>query len=239
MFLWAFLGAGLWVNAKAESAVTPNISVSGTAVTEVRPDQMNWSIEVRNTGLELAKVADKHATVTSAVLTLLKQLGVEDKNLQTTEVELGRNVVYRNNESVEEGYFASTMVSFTLTNMAGYKEVWLKLANQSGVSVKGVTLDHSKRIELTKETRIKALHAAREKAIAMAGALDTKVGEVLTISEDIFAGLGRANNMSFNNVAQTVQRTEEADEGGGSMAPGRIPIRVKVNVTFRLLNEGK
>ncbi|MDB6139404.1 MAG: hypothetical protein JWO94_2476, partial [Verrucomicrobiaceae bacterium] len=219
----------------AEATNLPLIAVTGTAVTEVKPDVLNWAIEVKNIGPELAKVADKHAAAATALLDSLRELGIEDKNIQTTQVELGPNRIYRNGEQEQEGYFATTSVTFKTTNLAKYKEVWLRLAAQTGVSVQSVAFDHSRRIEITKETRIKALHAAQEKAAAMAEALDAKAGEVMSIAEDQYQFMAFAAN-SNNAVSDPAQRL--GDEGG-AIAAGTIPIKVRVNVSFRLLNGAK
>ena len=235
-----FLAISSLVKAEVLPPGTPLISVTGTAITEVKPDQLLWSIEVRNTGPDLPKVADRHSALASTVFSVLKQLGIEDKNVQTTDVELGPNRVYRHNETVDEGYYAATSVSFKLTDLARYRDVWLRLANLGNVSVKRVTFDHSKRIDITRETRTKALHAAKDKAIAMAEALDAKVGEVLSITEEpVQSGAWIGNNTYANGVQAVQQPAGDADTGGGSVAPGIIPVRVRVVVAFRLLNGGK
>ncbi len=240
LFLGVFLASILPAGAQDPAIITPHITVTGTVTTEVKPDQLNWTAEVRNTGPDVAKVADKHSAATGALLTLLKQQGIEDKHVQTTQVELGPNMVYRHNESVQEGYYAATTVSFKLTDMARYKDLWIKLASQGGVSVKGVNFDHSKRVEITKETRIKALRAAKEKAVDMAAALDAKVGTVLAISEDPFQhSLLYANNSPSNSVQRVQQRAGDGGDDGTDLAPGTIPIQARVIVTFKLLGEAK
>jgi len=236
-----FLGTSLFAQGEGASVVTPHISVAGTAVTEVKPDVLQWSVEVRNTGQAVAKVAARHSSVVEQLLATLKELGIEDKHVQTAQVELGANRVYRRNEWVEEGYFAATIVSFKLTNLTRYKDVWIKLAEQGGISVKGVVFDHSKRIDLTKETRIKALQAAKAKAVAMAEALDARVGEVMSIAEEpvLYGSWTQNISLSINNAVQSVQQPGGDGEGGGGVAAGTIPIRARVLVSFRLLNGAK
>lgn len=221
----------------------PHITVTGTALTEAVPDKLAWSLELRNTGLELPKVADKHANLSMETLKALKELGIEEKDTQTSRMEFGENMVYRDHSRVREGYFASTQISFKLADLAKYKDVWLRLAAMSSLSVKSVAFDHSNRIELRKETRRKALLAAKEKAEAMAEVLNAKVGDVLSISEDVgtqsLAG-GNAylsNNINYNGIAQAEGRDDDAGTGG-TIAPGTIPISIHVVVSFRLLNAG-
>ena len=71
-----FLVISSLMEAEVTPPSTPLISVTGTAITEVKPDQLHWSIEVRNTGPDLPKVADRHSALASTVLSVLKQLGV-------------------------------------------------------------------------------------------------------------------------------------------------------------------
>lgn len=226
------------IAADLAEAGSPHITVTGTVITEVVPDRIVWSLALKNTGLELAKVAAKHATLSADVLKALKELGIEDKEVQSSQMEFGENMVYRDRDHVKEGYFASTMISFKLADLPKYKEVWLRLAAMDNVSVNNVTYDHSKRIELQKETRKKALLAAKEKAGVMAETLEAKIGEVLAISEDSEGGGGWNNRANLNNSIQAISAAGDGDNGS-SIAPGTIPIRMRVLVTFRLLNGAK
>jgi uncharacterized protein YggE len=228
------------VCAQGDALSIPHISVNGTAKKEVTPDELHWWLEVKNTGLDLPKVAEQHAKKVSAVLDLLKANGIADKNVQTAQMQLGDNQVYRHNENVKEGYLAETQLSFKLEELGKYKTIWFALAGLSEVSVKGVWFDTSKRIELNKEVRKNALKAAKEKAVTMADELGSRVGEPLAIEEDlsISEGWGRDNNILFNG--NTVVQTAGGGGGDreGTLAPGSIAITIRVRVTFRLLNPG-
>lgn len=226
--------------ARADDLATPHITVSGTAVTEATPDNLVWSLELKNTGPDLAKVADKHSALSATVLKTIKDFGVADKDVQTSRMEFGENMVYRTRSYVKEGYLATTSVTFKLADLSKYQEVWTRLAAIGGLSVKGAAYDLSKRIELQKQTRQKALLAAKEKAGVMAAALDSKIGEPLVIAEDLSVteGWGRSG-LTANNVLNAQVSIAAPDaENPASIAPGTIPIRIRVTVTFRL-NSGK
>jgi uncharacterized protein YggE len=228
--------------AQADALSTPHITVNGTAVKEVVPDRLHWSLDVKNTGLELPKVAEAHARKVTALLDMLKTSGVLQNDIQTAHMEFSENRVYRRSEYVKEGYQAQTKVSFKLSDLSKYKPLWTAIAELSGVSVNGVSFDHSKRIELNKETRKLALQMAKEKAAAMAEVLGSKVGEPLAIDEDLTVseGWGRGNLMmnGLNNVVQQGVIVPAQGESEGMLAPGAIPITIRVRVTFRLLNAG-
>ena len=225
------LGAGV----SAEEIDLPHITVSGTATTEVTPDQMVWSLKVQNKGASLEEVAQQHTDIVNRVLQFLKQSEVEEKTIQTSWMQFGENWVYRNRSRVKEGYYASTILSFKVKDLKKYKPLWIGLSRIERVSVEGVRYDHSKRIQYQDETRVKALLAAKQKAVNMARILGSRVGEPLAIEEDLSVSEGRAVP-SFSNVAVNAGAAGTAGEG---IAPGKIPVRIRVKVKFRLITPDK
>ena len=210
----------------------PGVTVFGTATIKVTPDLMLWNLTVSNQGLKLPAVAEQHAKLVGQVLSFLKERGIKDSELQTSQMEFGENWEYRNQSRVKEGYFASTRISFRTADLSAYKPLWLGLAAISGVTVDGVDYDHSKRIDYQNETRRKAVLAAKEKAADLAKALGAEIAEPLRIEEDL--GVNGAAQKTSNQL--TVESSEGAEQE--SLAPGTIPIRTRVKVTFRLISRG-
>src|SRR3569623_739011 len=208
--------------AQFDTLSTPHITVNGTSKKEVAPDVLHWFVEVKNTGLDLPKVAEQHAAKVSAQLDLLKANGIAAKNVQTAQMQLAENQVYRRNEWVKEGYLAQTQVSFKLEELGKYKALWFALAALSDVPVKGTMFDHSKRIELNREVRKMALKAAKEKAAVMAEELGSRAGEPLAIEEDlsISEGWGRDNNILFNGNNAVQSAAGGGGDREGMLAPG-------------------
>ena len=216
----------------------PHVTVFGTATTEVTPDQTVWRLTVQNKGAKLAAVAEEHTKITQQVLGLLKQSGIKEADVQTSRMEFGENWEYRNQSRIKEGYFAATHVCFRTSNLAAYKPIWLGLAEISGVTVDGVYYDHSKRIAYQNDTRRKALNLAKEKAAELAKTLGSEIGEPLAIEEDLSVSEGWQQLSTSNAVNRSYQDRSDAPDGAG-LAPGTIPIRMRVKVTFRLISTGK
>ncbi len=229
-----------WAAAEVGQTVVPHITVSGTAVTEVRPDRLQWSIEVKTTDSDLAKAADIHSKEVASVLEALKAQGIAEKDIQTAHMRFAENAVYRQNEYVKDGYKATTKILARMDDLDKYQPLWRALASLKGVSVEGVAFDHSKRIELNKETRVNALKAAKEKAAAMAEVLGAKVGEPLEVEEDLIQPQASGYNVISNstNRSQRSGFVEAPTDESSVLAPGSLPIMIRVRVTFRLLNPG-
>jgi uncharacterized protein len=220
--------------ALAEDKEPPHVTVFGTATTEVVPDQMNWSLRVQTRGLKLDAVAQEHDTNVQGVLALLKNSNLKETNIQTASMQFGENWEYKARERVRNGYIATTMVSFKLNDFDLYRKLWLGLAQMPSVSVESVNFDQTKRIEYQDETREKAIRVAKEKAGALARAIGSEIGEPLFIEEeqDEFV-----RPMMFNNRMAAASAAPQ-DEGE-SMAPGTIPIKVRVHASFRLVTNPK
>jgi uncharacterized protein len=214
----------------------PGVTVFGTATTQVTPDRMVWNIIVYNRGPKLPSVAEQQAKLVQQVLSFLKQHGVKDSDLQTSQMEFGENWEYKNQSRVKEGYFASTQISFRTSDLAAYKPLWLGLAEVPGVTVEGVYYDHSKRIAYQNESRQKAVLAAKEKAAALAKTLGSEIAEPVRIEEDLSVNnvWSASQSVSSNSSVNAGERGAEQE----ALAPGTIPIRTRVKVTFRLITHG-
>jgi uncharacterized protein YggE len=208
----------------------PRIGVYGTATTHAKPDQLRWVLGVKTTGLDIEKVASEHDKTVSMTLAFLKKQGVTDTDIQTSNVSLDENWDYRGNTRVRDGFFAQTGISFISADLPHYRDMWIGLSQIPGLSVESATWETSRRIVLQDITRVQALEAAKEKAIALAKAIDARIAEPLQIEEVLDDW--HSNGLPVNRLA-----LEQASEAGEAIAPGTIPIRMKIYAVFRLESE--
>ena len=161
----------------------PHISVYGTAVKEVPPDEMHWTLNVTTRGPDVAAVAEMHDRKVAGVIRFLKENSVDEDKIQTSRISLSENWVYRDRSREKDGYIGTTTVLFESDDLDKYRDFWMGLAELPDVSVNGVIFETSERIRHQNQTRIEALRLAREKAQAMALALDTSIGNPISIEE--------------------------------------------------------
>ena len=223
------------VSAFAQNNASRLITVSGTAVTYAVPDLQNWSVQVQTLHSELPKAAEIHAKKSEELIAALKAHGIPEKDIQTANMEFGENKVYRDRSYVKDGYKATTDVSFKLSDLSKYKAIWLSLASLRGVSVKQVSYDLNKRIDIQNDTRKKALLAAKAKAQSMVEVLGSKLGEVHSIAEDSNAGNSFRGNNSISNAVSFDRLLPEQSED--FVAPGTVPVRIQVTVAFELTRD--
>jgi len=216
----------------ADDIDLPHITVYGTALSEVEPDNMRWSLQVKNEGLKLKEVALNHTKMIENVLSFLKESEISTDKLQTSNMEFGENWVYKNSSRIKVGYFSSTDISFESTNFDIYKNLWLGLATFQGVSINDVQYDHTKKIELKNDIRKRAVLDAKKKATVLAEALNAQLGEPLLIEEEQKPSY---QTMFYASYDASVAPSEVEKDTG--LAPGKISIRARIKVAFKLISK--
>lgn len=224
-FILLFISAA---TAQAIDTEIPHVTVFGTAVKEVVPDKMLWSVQVMNKDQLLEDVTKKHIDIVERVTALLNSEGIKE-DLQTTRMEFGENWNYRNGNRLKEGYFARTFITFSMTDFLKYKKIWLGLAAINDVSVQNVGYDHTDRINIQNETRVRALHEAKKKAAILAESIGSRIAEPIVIEEE-WGG----DDVVMNNVRMKQAATFDA-QGESSVSPGLISIRMRLKASFRLV----
>lgn len=132
-------------------------------------------------------------------------------------------------EHTQDGYTSSITLVLILDSKAQLDAALSVLVQSEAVTVSGVSYRAQREIELRKEVRRRALLAAKEKAVEMAGALGAELGAVWTISEAQPMWWGAANNMNSN-----VGNSMPAPTGEDRPAEGMVEIIAEVDVCFAL-----
>ena len=209
------------------------ITTLGTATIQVVPDKMVWRLQVKTLHPEdPARSAAEHQKQVALVLDKLQGFGIDKELIQTSGMRLGEDWDTAHRQRKFLGYEATTGITFTLKDFSRYERIWIELSRVSGLAILGVNLDHSDRISFQDRARVDAVKAARRKAADMAEALEVKLGPPLEVEEIQSGSSGPwpAMKMMQNSVS-------EMAGGGGlepSLAPGKIPVTVKVRCVFEL-----
>jgi uncharacterized protein len=214
----------------------PLVTVYGTADLKVVPDVVDVSIGIENRAKDLASAIDQQTSRVTEAITMIKKAGVDAKDIQTdfssitpvySDSKNGRNLDY---------FIVRKGIAFTLKDTSRFDNLIAGLT-QAGINrVQNVRFRATDLRKYRDEARDMAVVAAREKATALAGKLDQRIGKAYTIDEDepqIVAPLLRAYPGVLANA------TNEGDSGGpdssdSSLMPGQISIQARVKVRFEL-----
>lgn len=228
-YVTALILALLPVAASAQSIAQPHISVVGTAHRNVVPDQMEWQVEVQTQGAAVPAVAQRHRETVQQVLAFLDAQEIPAQRVRTNRMQLQENWEFRDGDRYRNGFGANTLITFDSPRLDTYDTLWTGLAGIEDVSINNVALTLDDPQVVTNEVKVEALAAAREKALAMAAALDTALGQVLVISET------PGNEGPMPMMAARESFKAASDSGGNSISPGEIEVTAEVYVTFALV----
>ena len=231
--LTSVIFAALVLTSSAQDTCPPPrlISVVGTAEINVAPDEVivNVAVETRDKALGAAK--SENDLRVKKVLGLARAISVEQKDIETSSLQMQPDY---SEEKIPRllGYQVSQTIAITLKDLTKYETLMTQLLEAGVNRVDGVRFIVGEDRKYRDEARAKAIIAAKEKAVAMAGQLGQTIGKPWVISEE-----HGGNVFSYAALANSIQTRSEG--GGGdaeesTVAPGQVTIRASVDVSFLL-----
>jgi len=213
----------------------PLVSTSGSAQIRVVPDltDLYFEVEVRHADLSIAR--KQQAERATKILAVLRAAGVAEAELQSSQVQISPDYTDRRQETEKiKFYRVSQSICCTLHDLKKVPDVTADAVIAGATGVRDASLRSSQLRKYRDEARAKAIQAAKEKAIALATELGSKVGKPYTITEGSDYG-SRQNYVNNPNNFQTSMDGEEPGDGTmPTFAPGTISISANVNVAFIL-----
>jgi uncharacterized protein YggE len=205
------------------------ITVVGVGKVSLVPDiaRINVGAEARASTVAEAKTeVDRQI---DAIMAVLKELGIADKDIQTSHYG-----IYFEREpfpgAMREGglaqepqgaYRVSNMLQVTVRDVNAAGDVLDGVVEAGANQVYGVTFTVSDDTKWQSEARKNAVANARARAEELAGLTGVELGEVQLVSEVIGSG------------PMPIAYAERA-MGGGGIAPGELEMSTQVQVTFAI-----
>ncbi len=212
------------------------VTTTGQAEIKVVPDlaDLRFDVEIRNVELPVAR--RQHAERMKKLLSVIRSAGVAETDLQTSQIQITpfyqREEATRAETEVIQFYSVTQTVAFTLTEIKKVPDVTASAIGAGATRVGEAKLRTSQLRKFKDQARTLAVRAAKEKAIALANDLGSKVGKPHTITEhpshEFPFAMG--NNLQLSMGAGG----GAADAGSGSFEPGTISIRADIQVAFLL-----
>ncbi len=226
LILLAMLGPALLAQA---DPVLRKVTVVGTCILHVVPDQMKWGVQVSISDSTLAKAKARHDESLAAALKFIKGLGGAVQDLQTGGIRFDRNLYPGDDAFARRNpYSCSTQFTFTLTDFNQYGPICDALAKIDGLQVQSVDYATSKEAETREDALKKALLNAHDKANDLAVTADCYIDRPLEIVEQYDSP--EINPGLRNDFAPA----GPAGPGTPAAVAGQIEINARVNVTYDL-----
>ena len=158
------------------------ISVTGTAEIKVGPDEVVLMLGVDSHDKDLAVAKTENDKRVKKLMTLAHADGVDPKNIQTSALTMGAEY---SDEKIPKllGYQVSQTVTVTLTDLSKYEDLMTSSLKAGVNRVDGISFYVAHPEKYREEARLKAVQAARDKAVAMAAQLGQKIGKPWEVAE--------------------------------------------------------
>jgi uncharacterized protein len=231
---------GLALSAAASTAVaaqavqTPMPAIAGT---RLEVSATGEATRVPDLAIISAGVVTRQTTATAAiqenaarmeqVLSALKRAGIEERDVQTSSINLNPEYRYQENRAPQlVGYTASNQVSIRFRDIRNTGKILDALVAEGANQINGPTLTIDKPEAALDEARLKALANGRARADVYARALGRRVARIVSISES-----GGSYPVPPPMPMMMEARNQAADS---KILPGEQKLQVTLSIVFDL-----
>jgi uncharacterized protein len=222
-------GAGFAVASATEPA--PSITVTGQGKVLYVPDMGYIHVGVSSDGVTAAEAWQKNEAVVKKIFAALKDLGLEEKDFKTTNLNVQPRYLHKKDEAPKFlGYTVTYDLVVTVRKLDQMGALLDRMVDAGANRNMSISFGCSNRDELMDQARAKAVAEARKRAnMYVTGASPSaRLGDVLAISDSPSQFQGQM----FPIDAQLVR------EGKASLpiAAGEQEIRVSVTIRWAINN---
>lgn len=136
------------------------ISLTSKGEVEVTPDIASTIINIQKTSKEADELKSKILKISKDLNKEFSKLNIEDKDIQTSNLQINKEYNWVNGKKVFKGYRASINTTVTFRNIDDLEKIYTKLLSNENITVNGIQYDYSKKDEAENDAYINALNKA-------------------------------------------------------------------------------
>ena len=209
----------------SESQPVRTLTVTGNGKVFLTPDIANISIGVHTEGKDAAEAVSSNNAQTQKVIEVLKGMGVEAKDIQTTNFSIYPRQEYDNNGNLTGiTYVVDNTVYVTVRDLGKIGELLNTVVQSGANSISGIQFDVADRVKAHSEARKAAVDNAQAQAEELAQAAGVKLGPVQSI-------------MVSSSTPVPVAQSRQALAAGAAevpISPGQLSLSVDVTVVYEI-----
>ncbi|PSO44825.1 MAG: hypothetical protein BRC22_01975 [Parcubacteria group bacterium QH_9_35_7] len=203
------------------------LQVSASGEVKAKPDKatLNVGVETSSTTVEAAQ--DKNTSTTNKLISELKNLGIEEKNIKTENYRVDPEYDYSEGERERVGYNVSQNINLELNDTDMASKV-INMAGKVGATdIDNLQYDIQDPEQLKQKARKKAIKKAKRKAKMIAGKLGGRLGSVKSYQEQ--------QEKDYRPVRESFSMGRGGrDSAKPKLEPGTNKVSVSVNLEYNL-----
>lgn len=235
VLMWACIVGVLFVACAARSwsaSVVPSRTIMASAEGKaiIKPDIATVSFSVISEGKSAATIQEDNTRKMNDAVALVKSLGVDPKDIQTSSYNLSPKYRYEQKSGISaiDGYQITQTVTVTVRNLDNAAKIVGGLPGVGVNQISGPSFGVEDTDLYLASARAEAFAKARAKAEALAKAAGVSIGKVVTFSEN--SGGGYPMPMMYGKAMGMGGDASSVPE----FQPGSEEARVSVSVTFEI-----
>jgi len=218
-----------------ENKKQSTISVFGTGTVAVQPDIIQMSITLSNVAQTTKKAQEEVSKMVKQALSILKEVNIEDKNINTASLTFSSEYEYTN-KRVLIGQRAQQTITFSIEDITNGddKASWIidHLIQINGIELNQVNYSVKNTTEYYVKSRELAYQKAVEKAVQYAGLSKLNMVKVLSITDQ---GTQQISPMSNSFRRPFDGEMAQASADASTVLPiGELEISTTILVVFLL-----
>ena len=213
-----------------------SISVYGTGTVQVQQDIVQMRITLSHVARTTKMAQEEVSKMVRQALLILKETGIEDKNIMTAALNFSSEYEYTNRR-ILVGQRAEQAITFTVENIHNdserLSEIIDRLIQINRIELNQINFSVKDPTEYFIKSRELAFQKAAEKAAQYAELSQLKIKKVLNISEETNQQISPMSNRFMNNSLdyQVALRSEAAS----TVVPiGELEITTRIFVEFKM-----
>ncbi len=224
-----------WVARTYANYTNPRtISITGIGEVSAVPNisTINFTIRSTNSSNDTQTLQDEIAKKADSVFAKLKELGIEKKDLQTSNYSVNPRYSYKDGLSTVVGYEASESVNVKIRNTENVSKVLNILAAEKVTEVYGPNFDVDDIQKVKDDARDLAIKDAKDKAKELARSLGVKIKRIVGYSDD--TGNYAPAPMMYSAKAEVMNQAGGAMGRDANIAEGEQKVNSTVTITFQI-----
>lgn len=206
------------------------LSVTGEGQAHTAPDIAHVSVGVSTRAETAAEAMSENAALQQAVIDQLLAEGLEERDIQTTGLNLSPIQDHSNDGQppVVTGYAAHNMVSIRVRDIDALGPVLDRLVETGANEINSISFSREDMTEAENEARTNAIASAQERAEVMAAAAGKRLGRLVSLSDSQQIDGPRPVMM---------QAMARAADASTPVQAGELSVSARVSATYLLLDD--
>lgn len=201
-------------------------TVQGEGKISAKPTLAEVDLGLYSEGQDVGRVQDNNSTKVNGIVAAMKQMGIADADIQTSNYHIGPKLEWPGGVQVVTGYIVSQNLKIKIRDLDKVGTVLAKAGDLGANQVNGVRFTIDDPTELRQQARTKAIEDAKKKAQELADAMGVRVVKVVTFSE---SSGGTTPPILYRAMEDASLKAAVPDIQSGS-----LDVETNVSVTFEI-----